>query len=55
MEIGLYWVVKDSKFVVNEGLWNEFVNLLFVDNLVGIGYSYVDIDSYIYEFDMMVE
>jgi len=55
MEIGPYRVVKDSKLVENEGSWNEFANLLFVDNPVGTGYSYVDTDSYIHELDTMAE
>lgn len=55
MEIGPYRVVKDSKLVENKGSWNEFANLLFVDNPVGTGYSYVDTDSYIHELDTMAE
>ena len=55
MEIGPYRVVKDSKLVENEGSWNEFANLLFVDNPVGTGYSYVDTDSYIHELDTMAD
>lgn len=55
MEIGPYRVIKDSQLVANEGSWNEFANLLFVDNPVGTGYSYVDTDSYIHELDTMAE
>lgn len=55
MEIGPYRVVKDGKLVANEGSWNEFANLLFVDNPVGTGYSYVDTDSFIHELDTMAD
>lgn len=55
MEIGPYRVEKDGKLVENEGSWHEFANLLFVDNPVGTGYSYVDTNSYIHELDTMAD
>ncbi|KAK5688731.1 Cell death protease [Elasticomyces elasticus] len=58
MEIGPYRVVegtKDPKLVYNEGSWDEFANVLFVDNPVGTGFSYVDGDSYIHELGEMAE
>lgn len=53
MEIGPYRVVKDSQLVRNNGSWNEFANLLFVDNPVGTGFSFVDTDSFVHELDEM--
>ncbi|KAK0635869.1 serine carboxypeptidase [Bombardia bombarda] len=53
MEIGPYRLKDDHTLVYNEGAWNEFANVLFVDNPVGTGYSYVDTDSYVHELDEM--
>ncbi|PHH87247.1 hypothetical protein CDD83_9130 [Cordyceps sp. RAO-2017] len=53
MEIGPYRVKDEQTLVLNNGSWNEFANLLFVDNPVGTGFSYVDTDSYIHELDTM--
>ncbi|EKG21917.1 Peptidase S10 serine carboxypeptidase [Macrophomina phaseolina MS6] len=53
MEIGPYRVTPDQKLVYNNGSWDEFANLLFVDNPVGTGFSYVDTDSYLHELDEM--
>lgn len=55
MEIGPYRVEKDNHLVRNNGSWNEFANLLFVDNPVGTGYSFVDTDSYLHELDEMAD
>ncbi|KAF4121086.1 hypothetical protein GMORB2_2573 [Geosmithia morbida] len=55
MEIGPYRVKDKDHLVLNNGSWNEFANLLFVDNPVGTGFSYVDTDSYIHELDTMAE
>lgn len=55
MEIGPYRLKDDSTLRENEGSWNEFANLLFVDNPVGTGFSYVDTDSYIHELDEMAD
>lgn len=53
MEIGPYRVRKGGKLEQVEGSWNEFANLLFVDNPVGTGFSYVDTDSYVHELTDM--
>lgn len=53
MEIGPYRLKDDHTLVYNEGSWNEFANIMFVDNPVGTGFSYVDTDSYVHELDEM--
>ncbi|KAF2718204.1 alpha/beta-hydrolase [Polychaeton citri CBS 116435] len=55
MEVGPYRVGQSGNLTYNEGSWHEFSNLLFVDNPVGTGFSYVDMDSYIHELDTMAE
>ena len=55
MEIGPYRLRDDAHLVYNEGSWDEFANLLFVDNPVGTGFSYVDTDSYDHELTTMAE
>jgi carboxypeptidase D len=55
MEVGPYRVHKDGKLVYNEGSWDEFANLLFVDNPVGTGFSYVNTDSYVHELQEMAD
>lgn len=54
MEIGPYRVRGDD-LVYNNGSWNEYANLLFVDNPVGTGFSYVDTNSYLKELDNMAD
>lgn len=53
MEIGPYRVREGGKLEVVNGSWDEFANLLFVDNPVGTGFSYVDTDSYLSELEQM--
>jgi carboxypeptidase D len=53
MEIGPYRVKDDHTLIYNNGSWDEFANLLFVDQPVGTGFSYVNTDSYIREHDVM--
>ncbi|OAA37789.1 pheromone processing carboxypeptidase KexA [Beauveria brongniartii RCEF 3172] len=53
MEIGPYRVKDKDTLVVNNGSWNEFANLLFVDNPVGTGFSYANTDSYVHELTEM--
>ena len=53
MEIGPYRVKDDANLTYNEGAWDEFSNLLFVDNPVGTGFSYVNTDSYVHELTEM--
>ncbi|KAL1957886.1 hypothetical protein VTO42DRAFT_5451 [Malbranchea cinnamomea] len=55
MEVGPYRVKEDSTLEYNKGSWNEFANLLFVDNPVGTGFSYVDTNSYLHELDEMAD
>jgi Serine carboxypeptidase len=55
MEIGPYRVKEDGTLRLNDGSWNEFANLLFVDNPVGTGFSYVDTDSYLHELGEMAD
>lgn len=55
MEIGPYRVGKDGNLRYNNGSWDEFANLLFVDNPVGTGFSYVNTDSYLRELDQMAD
>lgn len=53
MEIGPYRLKDDHTLEYNDGSWNEFANVMFVDNPVGTGYSYVNTDSYVRELDEM--
>lgn len=55
MEIGPYRVKDQNTLTLNNGSWNEFANLLFVDNPVGTGFSYVDTNNYVHELDTMAE
>ena len=55
MEVGPYRVREGGKLERQEGSWNEFANLLFVDNPVGTGFSYVDTDSYLHELQDMAD
>ncbi|SPO06660.1 probable Pheromone-processing carboxypeptidase KEX1 [Cephalotrichum gorgonifer] len=53
MEVGPYRMKDNTTLVYNNGSWSEFANLLFVDNPVGTGYSYVNTNSYVTELDQM--
>lgn len=53
MEIGPYRLKDKDTLVANNGSWNEFANLLFVDNPVGTGFSYANTDSYVHELTEM--
>ncbi|KAI9734947.1 MAG: Cell death protease [Cirrosporium novae-zelandiae] len=55
MEIGPYRVKDENHLTYNDGSWDEFANVLFVDNPVGTGFSYVNTDSYIHELDEMAD
>ena len=55
MEVGPYRVREDAKLEMINGTWNEFANLLFVDNPVGTGFSYVDADFYVTELKQMAD
>ncbi|QIW98203.1 hypothetical protein AMS68_003721 [Peltaster fructicola] len=53
MEIGPYRLKEDGTLRLNDGSWDEFANVMFIDNPVGTGFSYVDSDSYVHELDDM--
>ncbi|KAI0399336.1 Alpha/Beta hydrolase protein [Xylaria palmicola] len=53
MEIGPYRLKDADTLEHNNGSWHEFANLLFVDNPVGTGFSYVDTNSFVHELDEM--
>ena len=55
MEIGPYRVRENGVLEYNEGSWDEFANLLFVDNPVGTGFSYVNTDSFLHELQEMAD
>lgn len=55
MEVGPYRVNEDGTLRYNNGSWTEFANLLFVDNPVGTGFSYVDGDSLLRELPEMAD
>jgi len=55
MELGPYRVREGGKLEYNDGSWDEFANLLFVDNPVGTGFSYVNTDSYLHELQEMAD
>jgi carboxypeptidase D len=51
MEIGPYRVQAGGNLEYNNGSWDEFANVLFVDQPVGTGFSYVNTNSYLSELD----
>ncbi|GAO18071.1 hypothetical protein UVI_02059950 [Ustilaginoidea virens] len=53
MEVGPYRVNHDMNLTLNNGSWNEFANLLFVDNPVGTGFSYVNTNHYVHQLSEM--
>ncbi|KAA8652239.1 hypothetical protein EYZ11_002282 [Aspergillus tanneri] len=53
MEIGPYRLKDKNTLEYNDGSWDEFANLLFVDQPAGTGFSYVNTDSYLHEMDEM--
>jgi carboxypeptidase C (cathepsin A) len=55
MEIGPYRLKDDATLIYNDGSWDEFANLMFVDNPVGTGFSSVDSDSYVHELPEMAD
>lgn len=55
MEVGPYRVKKDGNLEYNPGSWDEFANIMFVDNPVGTGFSYVDQDSYLHDLPEMAD
>jgi carboxypeptidase D len=57
MEIGPYRVTGSDppQLAYNNGSWDEFANLLFVDNPVGTGFSYVDTNQFLHELPEMAD
>ena len=55
MEIGPYRLKDDSTLEYNDGSWDEFANIMFVDNPVGTGFSYADTDSYVQSLQEMAD
>lgn len=53
MEIGPYRVKDAETLEYNNGSWDEFANLLFVDQPVGTGFSYVNTNSYLHDLPEM--
>lgn len=53
MEVGPYRLKDEETLEYNKGSWDEFANLLFVDQPVGTGFSYANTDSYLHELDEM--
>jgi carboxypeptidase D len=53
MEVGPYRLKDSATLEYNPGSWDEFANIMFIDNPVGTGFSYVDSDSYIHELPEM--
>ncbi|ODQ52926.1 carboxypeptidase KEX1 [Saitoella complicata NRRL Y-17804] len=53
MEVGPFRLKDENTLVENEGSWHEYANLLFVDQPVGVGFSYVDTDSFLHELPEM--
>lgn len=55
MEIGPYRMIDGKTLQYNDGSWDEFANIMFVDNPVGTGFSYVDGNSYVHELGDMAD
>ncbi|KAI9827027.1 MAG: Cell death protease [Phylliscum demangeonii] len=55
MEVGPYRLKDESTLRYNDGSWDEFANLLFVDQPVGTGFSYVNTDSFLHELKEMAD
>lgn len=55
LEIGPFRFQDDKTLVENDGSWHEFANILFLDQPLGTGFSFVDGDHYIHELDQMAE
>lgn len=55
MEIGPYRLKDEERLEYKDGSWDEFANVLFVDNPVGTGFSYVNTDNYVHELKDMAD
>ncbi|CAF4052950.1 unnamed protein product [Adineta steineri] len=54
-EIGPFRFLGKNTIVTNNGSWYLYANLLFIDQPVGTGFSYVDRGMFIEELDVMAE
>ena len=55
MEVGPYRLKDPNTLEYNDGAWDEFANIMFVDNPVGTGFSYVSGDGYLHELPEMAD
>lgn len=55
MEIGPYRVNDNGTLRIVDGSWDEFANVVFVDNPVGTGFSYVEGNAYLHELNEMAD
>lgn len=55
LEIGPFRMQDKDTLVENPGSWHEYANLLFIDNPLGTGFSFVDSNQYVKEMDEMAE
>lgn len=55
MEIGPYRLKDSSNLEYNPGSWDEFANIMFVDNPVGTGFSSVDTNGYLHDLPEMAD
>ncbi|GAA6008167.1 hypothetical protein JCM10207_007051 [Rhodosporidiobolus poonsookiae] len=57
MEIGPFRLVPNGggELVEAEGAWNEYANVIFIDQPVGTGYSYMSTNSYVHELPEAAE
>ncbi|UJR07017.1 hypothetical protein I4U23_011305 [Adineta vaga] len=54
-EIGPFRFSHENTIVLNDGSWHYYVNLLFIDQPIGTGFSYADGDQFIKDLDKMAE
>lgn len=55
LEVGPFRFQDENNLKLNEGSWHEYASVLFVDQPLGTGFSFVDGDHYITELDQMAE
>lgn len=55
MEVGPFRLKNENTLIANNGSWHEFANVLFIDQPVGTGYSYVASDSYVHDLEQATE
>lgn len=52
MEVGPYRLKDDHTLEYNQGSWDEFANLLFVDQPIGTGLGYINSEEKNYVHNM---